>query len=832
MNNSVFENISKNAVELLKSTSLNVEKEGLKNQLLKIKQESPYSTEITASFSNYDEFYHICELGLKEAFVTRKSLIREIDLDLFISCKGKTNFELMMEGASPYAADEPESCIVIHHIGQGYNSAFAELTEAEHSKFGNSKLLHSSKIESWRSDKEKINQFQLEKIEYWKKRASGEIVLSKEHHRKITASRSFTQKDIILNIREPLEAIFNECSVSDLRYIATLANNYILTKEIGVNSIEEFILTTTDNTEICCPHCSSKDFLYYSYQETNAERKQRYKCRNCNKVFSLFQNTIISGCNFSLAQWIRFIDCLYNGFSLKKTAQICEISIQAAANNRIKLFYALKLLNDTVKLSGDIVIDETYIHLSHKGNRSKTEYELIRPAHKRGRQTNKKGLSKDFVCVVCAMDDNGNSVAQIAGLGQPKAERIKFALDEHIDIKKTNTLYSDKSKAIKKYAEINSFKIHQASFSKKYSDRKPKQWSKNYIQQINSFHSRMKKFIRGFNGVSSELLFGYMYLFTWKERNLRTEASEAYKELLNIMLTPGLYKTTEQIIKEKIIMSAQDIEGLLIKPELSKKFLRRANKIYKRWGNGESMVAIAKDEGVSQQRIHKIIDILRKSGYAERTQRDILQEEKKYAMERWQDKLAEKHKEQFERNYGLLMEQQRWSGNESEFYQVMQKRYGIKTQTIKNRISEAKRTLLLTREFKISDTYEYCTLEEIFRKIQSRNQELRNEYPMYKSYQIIEMLSNEFNYNSAMIYRILQQLNNPKTTTEFTKKKIPRSQIVYRDISIFIDYMKWTGDRASFFSFVEKKYKIKRGTAYKILQMNYMADPQRYDITK
>jgi len=41
----------------------------------------------------------------------------------------------------------------------------------------------------------------------------------------------------------------------------------------------------------------------------------------------------------------------------------------------------------------------------------------------------------------------------------------------------------------------------------------------NYLQRINSYHSRLNKFLDGFGGISSAHLSGYVYLFAWKERN-------------------------------------------------------------------------------------------------------------------------------------------------------------------------------------------------------------------------------------------------------------------------------------------------------------------------
>ena len=304
MKKDLFNGLSDESTILLNETGDVIESIGIKRQKELIAEESPYSDETNAAFSGYAEFDYIMTLGLKEAFVTRKSLIRDIDLNLFVTCKQKTNFELMNEGFAPYAYDDENAGIVIHHIGQCFDAPFAELTEEEHSKFGNSKLLHDTKVMSWREDKTKLNEFQNEKLNHWKKRANGEysIIYNPQENEKRTVTPNFEQKDTILKVKRPLEKIFTECSISDLRYISNLAASYILTKEIGATSIEEFVNQKLKNSEnlITCPYCQSTEFINYGYQITATESKQRYKCKNCERIFNLFNSTIISGSTFSL----------------------------------------------------------------------------------------------------------------------------------------------------------------------------------------------------------------------------------------------------------------------------------------------------------------------------------------------------------------------------------------------------------------------------------------------------------------------------------------------------------------------------------------------------
>ena len=838
MKNKLFNNLSDEALILLKKTCKDVEKESLEFQKQQITKDSPYSSLINSSFSGYNEFYHLCSLGLKEATVTRKSLIRDIQPDLFVTCKQKTNYELMIEGNSPYASDDENDYIILHHIGQDYNSPFAELTFSEHSQFGNSKLLHDTKIESWRSDKDKTNAFQTEKSLYWRKRALGEFVLETNQKQKyISKGANARQRDIILKIKEPLQNIFSECSISDLKYISNLANNFILTKQIGSSSIEEFILNLREKffDIVKCPICDKSDVCFYGYQETTNERKQRYKCKSCGHVFTLFHNTIISGCNMSFMEWLQFIDCLYNGYSLEKTAKLCNISTKSAFENRLKLFYALKILDQKVVLKGNVVIDETYIQVSYKGNRkNETSYKLTRRPHRRGHENHTPGTSKEQVCVVCALDDDGNSVARIAGLGSPTAKKLDSALKGCILKNELNFIYSDASYAINKFANINGYPIQQSAFTRKKKALTKNVWANKYIQKINSYHSRLKKFISSFNGVSTELLGGYMYLFSWKDRNRNKEPIDAYIELLSVMVTANLYKSFEQINEEKIIESAFDFEIKVGKSKSKQlKNLKKSAKIYKRFAQGEKMGDIGKTYNCSRQRIHQIIKKYREAGYAYTTEHEKSKEKQGLAMQEWQDRLSKQTQNSFKRNYEIYITKENWDGSAEEFYNEMKSKYNLSENSVKNRISEVKRVLELKKFFHVNQKYEHKTLQEMFELVYKKYKEILANNPTLSKTKCCEIIANEIGYTLKTTQNIIWKMKGNKIDWESKENiKTPLSQTINRDISVFIDLMKWTGTRKEFYEYACKEYKVSKVTLQKILQMHYMADVKRYDITK
>ena len=107
-----------------------------------------------------------------------------------------------------------------------------------------------------------------------------------------------------------------------------------------------------------------------------------------------------------------------NGDSTVKTASLLGISTKSVQNNKLRLFYALILLNEKTRLEGNIVLDETFIADSFKGNRSKSKgFVMDRKSRKRGKDIRKRGVSTEQVSIVTALDERGISVAKVAGLG-------------------------------------------------------------------------------------------------------------------------------------------------------------------------------------------------------------------------------------------------------------------------------------------------------------------------------------------------------------------------------------------------------------------------------
>ena len=807
---------------------------GALNQQEAIQGARPYSEGITSQIREMDELRLYSTLKLQESIITRSAIIQDIDFDLWISTEGCTNLELMRKGNAPYMFDSPEGRIELHHIGQDFSGPFAELTLEDHN--AHSQILHSSREESWRQNKKLEKAFSKERTEYWKKRARKDYALSEYDFENIPEKTFHTHQAYLDELKKTCEVIYSQCDAADLDYLSDLARSTSMMRRIGALTMEQFLKNTRDENqaEIHCSACGASDFVLHGSYYAKGERIQRYKCKACGKIFSPLNKTLVFGSLLSFRDWIKFIDCLYNGYTTRQIADTCGISERSVHENRTKLFYALRLLNDRVQLKGNVVLDETYLPVSYKGNHSKQmDFVMPRAANERGGENHKKGISRNLVCVVCAVDDNGNSVAKVVGTGVASALKLHNVLQEHVG-SDVVCVYSDKSAVIRKFAEISNLEIKQDKlFRKGTKIAKGVRFDRDviitnhYLQIINGYHSRLKKFLSHFSGISTKYLSGYLYLFAWRERSKNQEPEEAYKELLEIMTAPNYYRSTDEILNGDYLPDALTIgkkrpEGIFFDME-------RAKKIYQRFAKGETMASIGADYGLSRQRVSQIIQTFRNNGFAYRTEQNIA-DEKKMSVPTKRG-MRETSVDILKRNNQIYDEKQHWIGPINEFYEKTCKKHNLSVQRVKNIVAQIARIRKLQKEIFIYEDVSYQTLVEVYREIYKVYLNLKQERKNISAVEYAEVLAAKYGYTVSNIQRIIILMERDTDNAYFEKKrKLSKTETYNRDKALFVDFLRWTGDKLDFYEYGARKYNLTPHYVYEILRYCFYADPERYNI--
>lgn len=318
-----------------------------------------------------------------------------------------------------------------------------------------------------------------------------------------------------------------------------------------------------------CPYCNSAEHV-------GTKGKKLYRCLSCNRSFAVNYNSIASGMKTDALTWMKVLKCMLEYMGMAKTCEYCGIANTTYYNIRNRLFYAMRVLLEEVRLYGLIQVDNTFVRSSYKGMSLKEcEFEedsiFFDPKHK-PREARKRGsayshidLNANSICIFTAIDDSGHVLARFTGIGAsnyasllyyvpeekylavvPKEDPFRYLKKQQKERQcvqnESSLMIADKEKAIEKYASKIGIDIETHVFRRNGKQiRLPEH--KHDIQRVNALHKRLKEFLQRHNHVSTKYLPGYLTLFEFIEN---TGASEkAIRRLFQILATPNFDKPSK-----------------------------------------------------------------------------------------------------------------------------------------------------------------------------------------------------------------------------------------------------------------------------------------------
>lgn len=263
-----------------------------------------------------------------------------------------------------------------------------------------------------------------------------------------------------------------------------------------------------------CPHFNSEHVVRFG----KYNGRQRYRCTSCRKTFTDTTNTVLFRTRKG-DEWITFVDCLFKGYSLRKSAEIVGVTWVTLFYWRHKLLNALKQI-EFEQFEGIVEVDETYFLYSQKGQRGITD----RKPRKRGGSSKHRGISHEQVCVLVARDRTKETVSKIVCMGRI----VKTKVEKMIGSKLTpeNVLVTDAWRAYKTYAKEKGIEHYRI----KANDGKHVIKGLYHIQNVNGLHSRLKQFINRFKGVATKYLDNYLAWFLFVD----SRSNENTKPILKI----------------------------------------------------------------------------------------------------------------------------------------------------------------------------------------------------------------------------------------------------------------------------------------------------------
>jgi transposase-like protein len=224
---------------------------------------------------------------------------------------------------------------------------------------------------------------------------------------------------------------------------------------------------------LCCPRCQGKQF----YRHGTKSGLQRFRCQACGRTFNSLTGTPLARLRHK-DKWLDFADCMLDSRTVRKAAARVQVDKNTSLRWRHRFLMATKT-DRPACLNGIAEADETFLLESQKGARN-----LQRPARERGGKASKRGISKEQVCILVARDRSGNTVDFVTGRGPVTVVQ----LTEHLRPVLAQGISHQ-------YVNISAGEHVRGAV---------------HVQNVNGYHSRFHKWLRGFNGVATRYLPNYL----------------------------------------------------------------------------------------------------------------------------------------------------------------------------------------------------------------------------------------------------------------------------------------------------------------------------------
>lgn len=241
-----------------------------------------------------------------------------------------------------------------------------------------------------------------------------------------------------------------------------------------------------------CPKCRSNSYILNGYTPSG---KQRYRCSDCSKTYTITSETIFNSSKLSFYKLSRYMELMSFNVPLECIEEILNISHPTALLWRRKFHETVNGYQEKIILKNRVWIDETYI----------TDTNVIRDDGYK-----KRGLSNQQICIIVAIDVHKNAVALVCDHGKPTAKRIYNTLKDHIA--EGSVLVHDGDKSHNKL--IKNLNLYSETYIADTKD-------KTYLIEmalINNLCSWIKRYIYRFIGMRKEYLQSYLNWFAYMFR--------------------------------------------------------------------------------------------------------------------------------------------------------------------------------------------------------------------------------------------------------------------------------------------------------------------------
>lgn len=316
--------------------------------------------------------------------------------------------------------------------------------------------------------------------------------------------------------------------VSKRKVLAHL-KRHISSEGLTVDSFIKDLRDKRFRKGFACPHCNSEEVV----RNGTHRGHQDYKCKSCSKHFSDQTCTPFRGTHYP-EKWLPFMEDMVNGLSIRRSARRLGVAASTVFTWRHKILAALMRM-EMDDFEGLLEVDETYFLYSEKGNKKIAG----RKPRKRGGSAKKRGISREQVCVIVARDRTKQTLVKVACMGQVSKVKADILLKPYIG--SVSAVCSDANSTWRCFAGDSGIDHVELNASKRRRVIK----RIYHIQNVNAFHSRLKKWMDRFKGVATKYLDNYLAWYRFVDAH-SCEAMTTKK--LELLITACLPISPERYI--------------------------------------------------------------------------------------------------------------------------------------------------------------------------------------------------------------------------------------------------------------------------------------------
>lgn len=253
-----------------------------------------------------------------------------------------------------------------------------------------------------------------------------------------------------------------------------------------------------------CPYYHSTCIIKNGHDKNKV---QTYKCKDCRKKFNSCTGTVVAHTKLTYEQLVIFFECMNDKISIKKTAAKMKTNKNTVFLLRHKVLDGIAGIRKSIKLRGNIEVDETYESINLKGTKPKDMPRASK--HRSSKGGSKRGISNHQVCIASAIDEFDNCFLEIVGTGPITSKEVEITFKDKIG--NVSNFITDCKSSYEKFTNDNHINLEQIK-SGTYVN------SNGYnLGNINSLHSEWSTFLSDFRGVSTKHLQHYLDWFSFQK---------------------------------------------------------------------------------------------------------------------------------------------------------------------------------------------------------------------------------------------------------------------------------------------------------------------------